>query len=124
RSVLVVDDNADSQHLFTRYLEARGYHVLTAGNGEEALRITLHEHPDAILLDVMLPSSDGYEVLQALASEPSIGRVPIVVCTVLKQRDLALALGATEFLAKPVTQGELLGTLDRCLARSDSMRRY
>lgn len=123
RTVLVVDDNADSRRLFTRYLEGRGYYVSTAASGEEALQATLRERPDGILLDVMLPSSDGYEVLQALASDPSVGRVPIVVCTVLKQRDLALALGATEFLAKPVTQGELLGALDRCWARSDGWHR-
>ncbi len=123
RTVLVVDDNADSRHLFTRYLEARGYHVLTADSGEEALQVTLRERPDAIVLDVMLPSSDGYEVLQALASDSTTGRIPIVVCTVLKQRELALALGATEFLAKPVRQGELLDVLDRCWERLDSERR-
>jgi len=122
RTVLVVDDNADSRHLFTRCLEARGYHVLTADSGEQALRVALCERPDAILLDVMLPSSDGYEVLQALASDSNFGWIPVIVCTVLKQRDLALALGATEFVAKPFTQGEILDALDRCWECLDSRR--
>lgn len=114
RRVLIVDDNADTSVLFARYVEARGHRVLVARTGEEALQIAKQEQPDAIILDVMLPSSDGYETLQALRSDPAIAQVPVVVCTVLKQRDLALALGATDFLTKPVTQGDLLAALDRC----------
>lgn len=74
----------------------------------------LEEKPDAIILDVMLPSADGYEALQTLRSDPITASIPVVVCTVLKQRDLALALGATDFLAKPATQGALLAALARC----------
>jgi len=65
----------------------------------------------------MLPSVDGYEALQSLRSDPVTANVPVIVCTVLQQRDLALSLGATEFLAKPVTQGDLLAALDRCWSR-------
>jgi CheY-like chemotaxis protein len=124
RSVLVVDDNSDARNLFSRYLDARGYRVVTAASGEQALEIARREHPDAIVLDVMLPSADGYEVLQTLASDPAVARTPIVVCTVLKQRELALALGATEFLAKPVSRGELLAALDRCWERHAPAHRW
>lgn len=117
RSVLIVDDNTDTLQLFSRYLEAHAHRVLTASTGEEALRVVADEHPDAVVLDVMLPSADGYEALQSLRSDPVTADVPVVICTVLKQRDLALSLGATDFLPKPATQGDLLAALERCWAR-------
>ncbi len=117
QSVLIVDDNADTRRTFRRYLEAHAHRVLTASTGEEAVRVVAEERPDAVVLDVMLPSVDGYEALQSLRSDPVTANVPVIVCTVLQQRDLALSLGATEFLAKPVTQGDLLAALDRCWSR-------
>lgn len=113
RTVLVVDDNHDTLHLFNRFLEGRVHRILTASTGEEALRVVAQARPDAVILDVMLPSADGWEVLQSLRSHPDTADVPVIVCTVLKQRDLALSLGATDFVAKPVTQGTLLEALSR-----------
>ena len=114
RTILIVDDNLDTLQLFSRYLEFHGFQVLTATTGEEALRVAPVTHPDAIVLDVMLPSADGYEALQALRCDLSTAAIPVIVCTVLKQRELALSIGATDFLLKPVTQGDLLAALERC----------
>ncbi|MGH2459420.1 MAG: response regulator [Chloroflexota bacterium] len=122
RSVLIVDDNADTLQLFNRYLANRGHRALTASTGEEALRVVAVERPDALILDVMLPSADGYEALQSLRADPETSEVPVVVCTVLKQRDLAMSLGATEFVPKPTTQGDLLAALERCWAPARSGR--
>jgi CheY-like chemotaxis protein len=116
RTVLIVDDNTDTIQLFARYLEAQAHRVLTASTGEDALRIIGQERPDAVVLDVMLPSTDGYEVLQTVRGNPETASIPVIVCTVLKQRDLALAVGATGFLAKPATQGALLAALEHCWA--------
>ena len=114
RTILIVDDNTDTLQLFTRYLEAQAHRVLTATSGEMALRISAEQRPDAVVLDVMLPSADGYEVLQALRGNPETASMPVIVCTVLKQRELALSVGATGFLAKPATQGALLDALENC----------
>jgi CheY-like chemotaxis protein len=119
RTILIVDDNTDTIQLFGRYLEAQAHRVLTASTGEEALRIITQERPDAVVLDVMLPSTDGYEVLQTVRGNPETAAIPIIVCTVLKQRELALAVGATDFLAKPATQGALLAALEHCWTVSD-----
>ena len=70
-----------------------------------------------VLLDVMMPGSDGWEILGALKSHPVTSHIPVVVCTVLPERDLALALGAADFLAKPVLRPDLLAVLQRVLAR-------
>lgn len=118
RTVLIVDDNADTLRLFSRYLESQAHRVLTASTGEEALQVAVEERLDAVILDVMLPSADGYETLQSLRSDPETADVPVVVCTVLKQRELALSLGATDFLPKPATQGDLLTALERCWTRT------
>ncbi|MBI2939794.1 MAG: response regulator [Chloroflexi bacterium] len=114
RVVLVVDDNQDTLRLFTRYLEPYPYLVITASDGDQARRAVDERQPDAVVLDVMLPSADGWEVLHALRSRPETARIPVVVCTVLKQEELARSLGATEFILKPVTRGTLLAALDRC----------
>lgn len=118
RTVLIVDDNQDTLRLFTRYLEERTHRVLTASTGEEALRAIAESPPDAVILDVMLPSADGWEVLQSVRSHPDTGHIPVIVCTVLKQRELALSLGAADFVPKPATQGALLAALDRCWSRA------
>jgi CheY-like chemotaxis protein len=111
--VLVVDDNADVIHLFRRYLEGI-YEVVEAVNGEQAIRLAREIHPRIITLDVMMPSQDGWEVLQTLKHDPTTADVPIIVCSVLRERELALSLGAADFLAKPITGRQLISALHRC----------
>jgi CheY-like chemotaxis protein len=112
-SVLLVDDNPGLLRLMGRYLAGDDYRVFEARGGEEALRLAQELQPDAITLDVMMPSRDGWEVLQALSSHPRTRHIPVVVCSVLKEADLALSLGAAAFLPKPVSQAALLAALAR-----------
>ncbi|HLZ10101.1 MAG TPA: response regulator [Chloroflexota bacterium] len=111
--VLVVDDNADVVHLYRRYLEGI-YEVVEAANGEQAIQLARETHPRIITLDVMMPSQDGWEVLQTLKHDPATADVPIIVCSVLRERELALSLGAADFLAKPITGRQLVSALHRC----------
>lgn len=121
RTVLAVDDNEGVLQLLTRYLAAHGYRVLTASTSEEALSKAERFRPYAITVDLMMPEHDGWELLQRLTMQPSTSRIPIIVCSVLKQRELALSLGATAYIEKPVTEEALvtaLEALDRTPARS------
>jgi len=111
RTILVVDDNADVRQLFQRYLVPHHYRVVTAQTGAEAIRLAQELQPFAITLDLMLPGQDGWDVLQVLANQPQTAHIPIIVCTVLNARDLALSLGAAAFLEKPVTDQTLLAAL-------------
>jgi len=111
RTILIVDDNEDTLHLFCRYLAGAGYRVITARSGAEALRLAEELQPYAITLDLMMTDQDGWEVLQSLTYHPRLKEIPILVCTVLAERDLALALGAAGFLSKPVSQSDLLTAL-------------
>lgn len=116
--VLVIDDNADALQLLERYLANSRYLFIGTQDARHALGLAVEVHPRAILLDVMMPERDGWVILGQLREHPETGRIPVVVCTILSQRELALALGAAGFIRKPVNRGELLSMLDRLVAHS------
>jgi CheY-like chemotaxis protein len=111
RTLLVVDDNEDVLNLFTRYLRPHHYRVITAQTGEAAMAQAIKAQPYAITLDLMMPDRDGWEVIQSILNHPRTRHIPIIVCSVLKQKTLALSLGATAFLEKPVSEQDLLAAL-------------
>ncbi len=114
-TVLVIDDNPDFVRLFQRYLGDRAYRIHHANTAERAFRLARDVRPDVITLDVMMPSQDGWEILQTLKSHPSTRNIPVVVCSVLREEALARSLGAAAFLSKPVRQPALLAALERAL---------
>jgi CheY-like chemotaxis protein len=113
QTVLVIDDNIDTLQLFKRYLTHLGYTFIGSPDPEEAIALAEKNAPCLILLDVMLPGLDGWELLARLREHPRVRGIPIVVSTILPQEQLALALGAAAFVRKPVSQADLLAMLDR-----------
>ncbi|MGH2461360.1 MAG: response regulator [Chloroflexota bacterium] len=122
-SILVVDDNPDAIELYRRYLVDRPFHVLAALDGAQALARAETDRPAAILLDVMMPARDGWETLQTLKSRPETREIPVIICSVLRERELALALGAADALVKPVRRSDLLRALDQQCRMSQAARR-
>jgi CheY-like chemotaxis protein len=114
-TILVVDDNADLVALVKRYLT--GYAVNTVGvtDASETLRLAGELRPRLILLDVLLPGQDGWEILRGLKRSPDTGDIPVVICSVLDERRLGETMGAVEYISKPVTQEHLLAVLGRWL---------
>jgi len=112
RVVLVVDDNKDVLDLFRAYLSSHGYRVATAQTAQEGLSQARRLQPYAITLDLMMPAQDGWDLLQTLLNQPDLQHIPIIVCSVLKQRELALSLGATAFLGKPISEEMLRSALE------------
>lgn len=110
--VLIIDDNADAHALFSRYLQDSRYHPIFASNAEEAEALLRRVMPRAVLLDVMLPDVDGWELLGRIRENPRTAQVPVVVCTILPHEQLALTLRAAAFLRKPVMPDRLLKLLD------------
>jgi CheY-like chemotaxis protein len=113
--ILVIDDNYATLQLFERYLTPHHYEVRKAQGGAEGLSMVSESLPDLIILDVMMPTMDGWQVLRNLKQNPTTKNIPVIVCSVLKEPDLATSLGATTYLKKPVDRLELLTTLERIL---------
>jgi CheY-like chemotaxis protein len=109
--VLVIDDHAESTELLQRYVEGTRYRVVACQDPTRALALVQEYHPALILLDVMMPDVDGWEVLSRLKQHEASASIPVWVCTVLDQSELALSLGAGGFLRKPVTRQLLLAAL-------------
>lgn len=109
--VLVVDDNQAIHQLFERYLALHQYELIHAYSAQEALQLAVEAHPDVIMLDIMLPGVDGWQILRSLVQNPETQSIPIVVCSVLSEPELALSIGARAYLRKPVGRLELVTTL-------------
>ena len=109
--ILVVDDNPDTIGLFERYLANLPYHLLSAQAEDEALQIAMGTPLLGIILDVMLPGKDGWQILQRLKNHPATAQIPVLICSVLGMEDLALSLGADGYLKKPPSRDEFLALL-------------
>lgn len=109
--ILVVDDQESALRLYQRYLAHTGLKVTGVRDGAEVLDLAKRLLPQAIMLDVMMPNVDGWEVLQGLKADPACRSIPVIVCSVWEEPELASSLGATGFLAKPITQADLLAAL-------------
>ncbi len=113
--ILIVEDNEDTVELFSRYLEGSPYRPVIAGSGQEALFLAQKVKPKAIILDVMMPEQDGWETLILFKAHPLSAAIPVIVTTILTDRELALSLGAADFLHKPVSRDQLLAALDQVI---------
>jgi CheY-like chemotaxis protein len=111
-TILVIDDDLMAQDLIVRSLTAEGIKIETASSGQEGLRKAKELHPDAITLDIMMPSMDGWTVLSALKADPELADIPVIVLSFVSNKTRGFALGASDYLIKPV-DGKRLGNLVR-----------
>ncbi len=120
--VLLVDDFEDARLMYGQYLSRSGYRVAEAATGEEALERAQHERPDIILLDMLLPGVDGWEVTRRLKGAPETRAIPIIALSALaldRERDRSERAGCDLFLAKPCPPADLAAAIARVLnARS------
>jgi signal transduction histidine kinase/CheY-like chemotaxis protein len=113
KTVLVIDDDPDAADLMARALERSGFATLRASKGGEGIELARTKKPDAITLDVMMPGMDGWSVLSVLKGDPATAKIPVVMVTMLQDRQLGFALGADDFLTKPVDAEKLRGVIAR-----------
>jgi signal transduction histidine kinase len=109
--VLIIEDDPDTAAVLSEAISREDYQVRIAGSGREGLKLARELAPAVITLDVMMPGMDGWRVLQALKSERSTARIPVVVCSIVDNRPLAYRLGASDYLIKPVDPERLLRIL-------------
>jgi len=110
-TVLVIEDDPAAVRLLRTYLEAEGYQVEVATDGESGIAAARTHAPGAIILDVLLPGIDGWEVLRRLKADADLRDVPVMVATVIDERNVAMNLGAVDYFLKPVSPDALLDRL-------------
>lgn len=113
-TVLVVEDDPKTNELLCVFLNKSGYNTIPAFDGEEALQKARAFKPFAITLDVMLPKRDGWEVLKELKEDKDVKDIPVLVVSIIDNKDIGFGLGATDYLCKPVNRSELLSKLASC----------
>jgi signal transduction histidine kinase/CheY-like chemotaxis protein len=117
--VLVVEDDPRSLELLRLYLGSAGFRVVEAREGDAALKLAPEVQPAAIILDIMLPDRDGWDVLAQLKQDSATGAIPVIVASMLDEKGRGFALGAAEYLVKPVSQHDVLAAVRRCAPRHE-----
>jgi DNA-binding response OmpR family regulator len=118
-TILVVDDNRDNVEILSTYLESRGYRVASAEDGKSALAKMEEVNPALVLLDVMMPGMDGWQVCRTIKSHPEFGSTRVVMVTAkggFEDKFEGMRSGADDYIVKPVDLNELVGKVERNLA--------
>lgn len=121
RRILVVDDDRQITRLVATYLEKAGFSVLTAFDGENALRVIRHERPDLVVLDLMLPKQDGWEITRRVRADEHLATIPILMLTARVEdtdKILGLELGADDYMTKPFNPREVVARVRAILRRA------
>jgi signal transduction histidine kinase/DNA-binding response OmpR family regulator len=113
--VLIIDDDVGARELFRIHLIRLGYEIFEADNGVAGLAVAYREKPNVIILDVIMPDLDGWGVLAQLKNDPVLSNIPVVMASIVENRPLAYALGAAEFVNKPIERMSLEDTVRKCL---------
>jgi CheY-like chemotaxis protein len=119
-TILVIDDERQAREFIGNALAKEGYVVIAATGGRDGLRLARERRPDAIILDVIMPDVDGWAVLRALKADVDLADIPVILVTMLGERDMGLALGAADHLTKPIAPQELVRVLARVRRSGDA----
>ena len=120
--VLVIDDDATVREMMVRHLGRDGVEVVTANGGAEGLKMARELRPSVITLDVLMPNVDGWQVLHQLKADPQLAAIPVVMVTILDDKNKGYALGAADFLNKPVNRDQLRGVIARYISSAAGAR--
>ena len=124
KKILVVDDEDDILHFLELVLREKGYEVVTASGGHEALTRAQLEAPDLVLLDIMMPQMDGWEVLKLLRVDEETAEIPVAMLsarTEARDRVQGLQEGAIDYICKPFSLSELLGKIEAIFSQASAM---
>jgi CheY-like chemotaxis protein len=110
-AALIVEDDMTCVYLWQRYMIRSGFRAISTQEGKGALDMARREKPDLVVLDVMLPDIDGWEVLQALKADPSTCDIPVLICSALREEKRSMAKGADGYLQKPILYEDFLAAL-------------
>jgi CheY-like chemotaxis protein len=118
-TVLIIDDEEPAHELLERELASAGFYILHAAGGREGLKLAKQARPDVITLDIIMPDLDGWSVLKALKADPELCDIPVVLVTIMGDRDLGFALGAADYITKPLDRDLLMRAVGRHIRSGD-----
>ncbi len=124
KTILVVEDDRMAADLMTLYLTSAGYNVIVAVDGEEAIKKSKEFRPFLITLDIMLPRKDGWDVLSELKNSQDTADIPVVIVSIIDNKDLGFSLGAAEYLIKPIDRTKLIDTVNACIPAGKGAGRH
>lgn len=122
KRVVTIDDDSNVQRLYSEYLTEHGFEVIKLDGSENVLNTVKGIAPDIILLDIMLPKKDGWEILSELKNTKETRHIPVIMASVLSEKNLAYRMKADEYLIKPVAQEELLDTIYKTISKRDGVQ--
>lgn len=114
RTVLIIDDEPAARSIIAKALAEAGLASMEAASGAEGIAAARTHRPAAIILDIIMPHQDGWSVLRTLKSDPELCTIPVILATILADRELGLSLGAVEYLTKPIDTDKLIRTIEAC----------
>ena len=122
KKILVIEDDPATSRLVDYSLRHHGYHVITAMNGLDGVRKARSESPDMVILDVMLPGMDGFEICHRLRADPATANLPILMFSAKAQeidKDTGIKVGADDYLIKPSPPAEIVARVEKLLAKKN-----
>jgi len=120
RTVLVIDDDPAARDIIQRTLVAGNLSVVTAASGDAGLELAREIRPAVITLDVMMPGTSGWDVLERLKNDPELASIPVIMATIIEDKGLAYSLGAADYLCKPINRAGMLAVVERHMANAKS----
>ncbi len=122
KTVLIIDDDPTVSELMKRQLLKEGYKVIIAPNGKEGIRLARDLNPDVITLDILMPEMDGWSVLRTLKADPKVSNIPVIMASILDEKNKGFSLGAADFLSKPVQKEYLMKSIRNLIGDRENLK--
>jgi signal transduction histidine kinase/CheY-like chemotaxis protein len=122
KTVLIIDDDPTVSELMKRQLIKENYKVVVAPNGKEGIRLARDLKPDVITLDILMPEMDGWSVLRTLKADPEVSDIPVIMASILDEKNKGFSLGAADFLSKPVQKEYLMKSIRNLIGNKDNLK--
>ncbi len=122
KTILIIDDDPTVSELMKRQLSKEGYQVIISPNGKDGIRLARELKPDAITLDILMPEMDGWSVLRTLKADPEVSNIPVIMASILDEKNKGFSLGAADFLSKPIQKEYLMKSIRNLTGDKENLK--
>ena len=122
KTILIIDDDPTVSELIKRQLTKDAYNVVIANNGKEGIELARKIKPNLITLDILMPEMDGWSVLRTLKADPEVSKIPVVMASILDEKNKGFSLGAADFVSKPIEKDRLINSIQTLIGKSENLK--